>query len=392
MLLMFLSVTVGVGCGLASVVFLFLMGHVTAFREAHGAIVFLLPMAGLLLGTVTRRLGPAATGGTNLVIDTVTSSDSVLSPLMAPFVLIGTVVTHLFGGSAGREGTAVQMGASIGELIGARFKPGKVTRHHLLLAGVAGGFGAVFGTPLSGAVFAMEFITAGIIDLTVAAPALTAAYVGDQTARALGAEHSVFSAVSGLTLTLPLVAKWIVFAAAIAVLVATFIALTGVVQRVSKRLIPDAALRMCLAGVAVVVLWKVFDTPESLGLGLPLIEKALEGGHLPLSATSLKMVFTATTIGSGFVGGETTPLFCMGAALGNTLSAFLQLPTRLAAAVGLTSAFGAAAKTPLAVSIMAVELFGAQVFPHVALVATLAALLSAKWRLYSSQREVGASL
>jgi H+/Cl- antiporter ClcA len=391
MLLILLCVAVGLACGFAAVAFLWLLTKATAFREAHDAIVFLLPLAGLVLGNATYRRWSSPSGGTNGIIHSLASAGATHSPLVAPLALLGTIVTHLFGGSAGREGTAVQVGASISELIALKFRLDATSRRHLVLAGVAGGFGAVFGTPLSGAVFAMELMTVGVVDLTVAVPTLTAAYVGDHTARTLGAEHSVFPVVSGITLTPLAIAKWVVFAAAIALLVAGFITVAGAVKRLLTRTVSNPSLRTCLGGLAVVVMWKVLDTTEPLGLGLPLISRSLDNEQIPFSVTVLKLFFTATTVGSGFVGGETTPLFCMGATLGNTLSTALSLPARLAAAVGLASAFGAAAKTPLTVSIMAVELFGAEVFPHVALVATVSAAMSAPWRLYAAQGEAGAS-
>jgi H+/Cl- antiporter ClcA len=377
---------VGVVCGVASAVFLFLLEEATRFREAHPGWVYALPLAGGVLGVVYGRWGAPIRGGNNLVLDAVHEGDARVPLRMAPMVLVGTVLTHLFGGSAGREGTAVQMGGSLAEAVARRFRVGADTRRELLAAGIAGGFGSVFGTPVAGAVFGLEVVVVGRLGYEALLPALVASVVGDLVTRGLGIGHTVYPVPGVLPLTGWVLAKWLVFAVAVAGVAVVFVELTHGLKRVAERRVPWLPARMALGGVAVVGLWKLAGTDAYLGLGVPGILRAFEDPALPVSAFAWKLVFTAVTLGAGFLGGEVTPLFFIGAALGNVLARLLGLPVDLGAAVGLAALFAAAANTPLALSIMAVELLGASVLPHVAIVATVAYLLTGHRGIYPAQR------
>lgn len=377
------GVVVGVACGAASALFLWLLDVATSTREAHPQIVFALPVAGLVLGLVYERFGSSIKAGTSLVIDTIHDDGPEIPLRMAPMVLAGTVLTHLFGGSAGREGTAVQMGASLTDWLAHRLRLTGPLRRQLLAAGVAGGFGAVFGTPIAGTIFGLEFVVLGHIAYDALLPALIAAIVGDLTTRAFGIVHAVYPTVAPVGLNLPLIGKWLVFALAVTLTTIVFIELTHRIKARSARL--RLPLRMALGGLAVVALWQVVGTSDYLGLGVPMILRAFTELDYPQAAFALKLVFTAVTLGAGFLGGEVTPLFFIGAALGNTLAHVLGLPLDLAAGVGLAAVFGAAAKTPLALSVMAVELLGAGMFPHVLIVCVLAYLATGRRSIYPAQ-------
>ena len=377
---------VGVVCGAASALFLWLLERATAFRNAHELIVYALPVAGLVIGAIYERFGRCIKAGNNLVIDTIHDEGPELPLRMAPMVLVGTVLTHLFGGSAGREGTAVQMGASLTDWVSHRLRVGKHVRRQLLAAGVAGGFGSVFGTPIAGTVFGLEFVVLGRIEYDALVPALVAALVGDMTTRALGIVHTPYPAAPHVPLTLPLLAKWLVFAAAVALVTAGFIELLHFIKKRAEARVPRLPFRMFLGGLVVVGLWKIVRTSDYLGLGVPTIVRSFEDPALPPYAFALKLVFTALTLGAGFLGGEVTPLFFVGAALGNVLARLLGLPLELGAGVGLAAVFAAASNAPLALSIMALELLGASVFPHVVIVCVLAYLLSGRRSIYPAQR------
>jgi H+/Cl- antiporter ClcA len=377
---------VGVVCGSASALFLWLLEWATNFRTRHELIVYTLPFAGLLIGWVYDRFGRSIKGGNNLVIDTIHDDGPELPLRMAPMVLIGTVLTHFFGGSAGREGTAVQMGASLADWLSHRLRVSPDVRRQLLAAGVAGGFGSVFGTPIAGAVFGLEFIVLGRIEYRALGPALVASVVGHMTTTALGIVHTKYPVVAEVALSPLLLVKWLVFAAAVACLTTAFIELTRFIRQRAEGLLPNLSTRMALGGLAVVGLWQMVGTGDYLGLGVPTIVRAFSDPHLPVDAFAWKLLFTAVTLGAGFLGGEVTPLFFVGAAAGNALARLLDIPIELGAGVGLAAVFAASANAPLALSVMAVELLGAGILPHVAIVCVFAYLFSGHRSIYPSQR------
>jgi len=377
---------VGVLCGVASAAFLWLLDRATEFRTGHESIVFALPVAGLAMGWVYERLGKSIQAGNNLVIDTIHDNGPEIPLRMAPLVLLGTVLTHLFGGSAGREGTAVQMGASLTDWVSHRLRLGPAVRRQLLVAGVAGGFGSVFGTPVAGAIFGLEFCVLGRIEYRALVPALVASVVADMTTRALGIQHTQYPLVPELALTPLLLVKWLVFAAVVAGVTFVFIELIHWLKRRGEQHVARLPVRMFLGGLLVVGLWQLVGTSDYLGLGVPTIVRSFVDPNLPVSAFAWKLLFTALTLGAGFLGGEVTPLFFVGATLGSVLARVLGIPIALGAGVGMAAVFGAASNTPLALSVMAVELLGAAIFPHAAIVCALAYVLVGHRSIYSAQR------
>lgn len=381
-----LGTLVGVFCGAASALFLFLLGEVTEYRSGHEVIVYFLPVAGLAIGVLYARFGAPIKAGNNLVIDTIHDDGPEIPFRMLPMVLVGTVLTHVFGGSAGREGTAVQMGASMADYLSHRAKLNRELRIQLLAAGVAGGFGSVFGTPIAGAIFGLEFVVLGRIEYRALVPALVASVVGDMTTRALGIVHTVYPGVPHVEISPLLCLKWLVFALAIAVTSIAFIELTHFIKRQGERHVKMLGLRMAIGGAIVVLLWKVIGTSDYLGLGVPMIVRSFTDPGVPDWAFAMKLLFTAITLGAGFLGGEVTPLFFIGAALGGVLAPLLGIPRELGAGVGLAAVFASASNTPLALSIMAVELLGASVLPHVVVVCVVAYLVTGHRSIYPSQR------
>src|SRR5690606_30690785 len=208
------------------------------------------------------------------------------------------------------------------------------------------------------------------------------------TTRTLGIGHTHYPAAPPVPLTPMLLLKWLVFAAAVALVTAAFIELTHFIKKRGEQRIPRLPIRMFLGGLVVVVLWKLVGTSDYLGLGVPMIVRSFEDPNFPVYAFALKLLFTAITLGAGFLGGEVTPLFFVGAALGSVLARVLGIPIELGAGVGLAAVFAAASNTPLALSIMAMELLGAAVFPHVAIVCVLAYLLAGHRSIYPAQRLV----
>jgi H+/Cl- antiporter ClcA len=385
-----LAALVGVACGGAAWLFLTLLGAATAFRVAHEAVVFALPVVGLVAGAAYERFGGRARGGTPLVLATAREPGPWLPRRMAPLVLVGTVLTHLFGGSAGREGTAVQMGGGLADTLARALRVDASTRRALLFAGIAGGFGAVFGTPLAGAAFAFEATGARRepnrwLALSVAT-ALVAAFVGDRVAHACGVTHTAFPRVAAVAFSPLHLGRLALFAAAIAVVAALFVALLSAAKAQGERWLPSLPLRMAAGGAIVVALWRIADGGVYLGLSVPLAVRAFTDASLPETAFAWKTLFTVVTIGAGFVGGEVTPFFVVGATLGNVLARALVLPLDLGAGLGLAALFGSASRAPVALAIMGGELLGWSLFPHALIVGGAASALLGGRTLYPSAK------
>ena len=378
-----LGIVSGVLAGVSAWVFLEVLDRVTSFRVDHGWIVLLLPAAGLAIGLAYHFLGGRAGGGNALLIEQIHQPTEWVPKRMAPLVLVGTWVTHLFGGSAGREGTALQMSGSLSDAFARVVRLGEDDRRLLLITALGGGFGAVFGVPLAGAVFALEVQTIGRIRYEALVPALTASIVGDLVVRGLGYEHP---AKPQLTVSLDwwLAARVIVCGVAFGLAGALFVEATHAVKRLASRL-HWPPVRPVVGGVAVVCLAALFGD-EYLGLSLPLIDQALAGEHIALWVFALKILFTAVTIGSGFPGGEVTPLFVIGATLGAAMAGPLGLPVPLVAAIGLVAVFAGAANVPLACTIMGAELFGIAAGVPIAIGCVVAYVCSNHRGIYSSQR------
>lgn len=395
-----LAIVVGVLAGLASAIFLSLLDRATSLRLAHESLVYALPLAGLAIGAFYERFGKPIHGGTNLLLDAIASSrrqeeeaSGASAPVraqvplrMAPLVLVGTVLTHLFGGSAGREGTAVQMGGSLASAVASRFAPSARVHRHLLVAGIAGGFGAVFGTPIAGAIFGVEATRVGRPEIAALPPALVAAFVGDRVTRAIGIAHTHYPSSIEAPLTFAVIAKLVPIGLAMALATLAFVILTERLKALFAKALPRLPLRMLVAGIAIVVLWKVSGTSLYLGLGVPTILAAFSDPTLPASAFALKLLFTSITLSGGFLGGEVTPLFFVGATLGALLARLLDLPLALGASVGLAAVFGAASNAPLGLTVMVAELVGPAVLPHTLLVTLLAFLALGHRGIYPSQR------
>ncbi|HEX3771410.1 MAG TPA: chloride channel protein [Polyangiaceae bacterium] len=385
-----LGSAVGAACGVASGVFLLLLEWVTAIRNAHETVVYTLPLAGLAIGFVYDRWGKPIRGGNNLIIDTIHEDRAQVPLRMAPMVLAGTLLTHLFGGSAGREGTAIQMGGSLADALahglGRRINLPRSARRQLLVAGMAGGFGSVFGTPIAGTLFGLEVVVMGRMEYEALVPSLVSALVGDRVTRAMGVRHTPYPAAPLLLPTFLVLGKVVLMGAAMAAATTAFVELTHGLKRLFEARIPRLPLRMFAGGLAVVVLWKAIGTSDYLGLGVPTILRAFSDPALPSYVFAAKLVFTAVTLAAGFLGGEVTPLFFVGATLGSVLARVLDLPIAVGAGVGLAAVFGAAANTPIALSVMAVELLGANIFPYVVVGTVVAYLLSGHRGVYPSQR------
>jgi H+/Cl- antiporter ClcA/PII-like signaling protein len=397
-----LVVPVAILVGSASALFLTVLERATHLQWQYAWLLFLLPVAGILVGLLYHYLGRSVEGGNNLIMDQIHEPGGGVPMRMAPLVFIATVLTHLFGGSAGREGTAVQMGGSIASAYSRWFRISPENTRVLLMSGVAAGFGSVFGTPLTGAIFAMEVLMVGRIEYDALIPTLIASIVGDLACAAWGVKHAAYhiafaqpgGSVSPLFHLDPtLLGKAALAGAAFGLAGFLFSELAHGLQRGFKKLVPFAPCRPILGGVLVIALTYLIGTRDYLGLGVSAshpdgvsILTAFNPGGAHAWSWWWKLLFTAVTLASGFKGGEVTPLFFIGATLGNTLAVLLGGPVDLFAGLGFVAVFAGSTNTPLACTVMGAELFGAHYLVYFAVACFVAYFFSGHSGIYMSQR------
>lgn len=392
-----LALPVALLAGSASALFLWALDRVTELHWQNPWLLWGLPVGGVAVGSVYHYLGKGADKGNNLLMDEIHEPGGGVPARMAPLVLIGTLVTHLFGGSAGREGTAVQMGGSLAAMLARWFRVSGGNRRLMLMCGIAAGFGAVFGTPLTGAIFAMEVLLIGRVQYEALIPVLVASVLGDAVCSAWGIHHTAYhlDVPEGgrAVFDAALLGKVALAAVAFGLAAKGFAELTHGLQQGFARVVSWAPLRPALGAVWVIVFVYVLGSRDYLGLGVSappggqvsIMDSFHEGGATPLSWL-WKALFTAVTLGSGFKGGEVTPLFFIGATLGNVLGVLMHEPVALFAALGFIAVFAGAANTPLACTVMGIELFGAQHASYFALACFVSYFFSGHSGIYLSQR------
>lgn len=381
-----LGSVVGVAAGSASALFLWSLEWATRIRMANVHLIWWLPATGLLIGWVTSRYARDVVGGNNLILDELHQGGGRVPLKMAPFVLGGTLLTHLFGGSAGREGTAVQMSGSLADGIARLFRLSPDDRRILLTSGISGGFGSVFGTPLAGTVFGLEVTQVGGIKYESLVAAFAASVVGDLVTRAWGISHTVYPLLSHLELSVSLLWRVALLGVAAGLIGRLFSELEHGMKAAFKTAIPWEPLRPAIGGLIVVVAVFGFNALDYVGLGTPVILKSFSSGAIPYLAFFWKLILTAITLGAGFQGGEVTPLFFIGATLGSAVGHLLGVPVTLAAAVGFVAVFAGAANTPLASILIGAELFGGGGLLYLGLACFVSYVASGHAGIYSAQR------
>lgn len=391
-------VPMAVAVGSLCAAFLWSLDVATRARFDHPWLLFLLPAGGAAVGGLYHWMGRSVEGGNNLIVEQIHEPGGGVPLRMAPLIFLATVATHLFGGSAGREGTAVQLGGSLASSTANLFGLDADATRILLMAGIAAGFGAVFGTPLAGAVFALEVLTIGRVEYVALVPCLIAAVIGDWTCQIWGIHHPIYHIGYLLDPTAALLVKPLLLIKAALAGVAfglaglAFAEANHLLGGQLKKWVPFGPLRPAIGGVAVIALTYLLGTRGYLGLG---VWTAIPGDptiagffapHVDPWSWALKFLFTVVTLSAGFKGGEVTPLFFIGAALGNALAGLMNAPIDLFAGLGFVAVFAGAANTPLACTIMGIELFGAGYAVPVAIACFVAYLCSGHSGIYLSQR------
>jgi H+/Cl- antiporter ClcA len=376
---------VGLMTGSASAFFLYSLDYVTSLRMENPWLLFFLPLGGAVVSYLYFKFGKSSTKGNNLILEQIHGGTESVPLRMAPLVLIGTLITHLFGGSAGREGTAVQMGGSLSEWFGKLIRVTPADRKTLLICGISGGFGSIFGTPLAGTLFGLEVLAIGVISHQALLPAFVASLVGNLTATSLwGVSHLHYSIGDIPALSFMVILKVILASILFGLTSRLFSELTHSLKRWYSYFFRNPMIKSAVGGIIIIGLVYLLGTRDYLGLGLPLIEASFTGEVSPLAFLG-KILFTSLTLGAGFQGGEVTPLFAIGATLGNALSGWIGLYAPFLAALGFIAVFCGATNTPIACFIMGIELFGGEGAVYMFMACVISYLFSGHSGIYTSQ-------
>ena len=370
----------GVG-GVVGALFHLGVSYATEVRLAHPWVLYLLPAGGLVIAGLY-KLCKLEGKGTNAVIESVHFGKEV-PVLLVPLIFVSTVITHLCGGSAGREGAALQIGGGIGYRTGRLLHLGEKDLPLATLCGMSGVFSALFGTPLTATVFALEVISVGVLYYAGLVPCITAAMMGYLVSLWMGVPPTRFTvvmpALDGWTLLLVVVLA--ILCALVSIL---FCRGLHVTEHLAERLVKNSYLRAAAGGAVIIALTLLLGTTDYNGAGMDVISRALTG-EASGWAWLLKLLFTAVTIGCGFKGGEVVPSFFVGATFGCAAGALLGLPPGFAAAIGLVAVFCGAVNCPIASVVLSVELFGADAMLYFAIACAISYVLSGYCGLYSSQ-------
>lgn len=384
-----LCVLIGIFSGSASAFFLVSLEWVTQFREHNILIIWLLPMGGLAIGLLYHYYGKEVVKGNNLLLEEYESPKKTIPLKMAPLVLIGTLITHLFGGSAGREGTAVQMGGAIADQFTKLLKLNNFDRKTLIILGISAGFASVFGTPLAGALFALEVLYFSKINFKSIVFSFLVAYMAHFTVEFWQVKHThyhipVIPAMTTINL------MWIIIVGILFGLTAMlFSRTTHFWGRLFSKTINYPPLRPFVGGIILAFAIYFIGTTKYIGLGVPTIVDSFSNPNASYDFL-LKILFTGFTLGAGFKGGEVTPLFYIGAILGSALSIYVPLPIALLAGMGFVAVFSGATHTPIACTVMGMELFGIESGVFIGIACVVAYFSSGSIGIYHSQIVKGA--
>lgn len=380
-----ISVVIGLTVGVVGTVFGHGVAWATQVWNLYHWTVFLMPAAGLLIVWLYRACREEKNRGTDMVIEAVSANEEVTFAT-APLIFISTILSHCVSASLGREGAALQLGGSLGNLIGKVMKLDEKDKKVAVMCGMSAGFAALFGTPLAAAVFAMEVISIGVMYYAALVPCVFSAFLGAALSSRFGLRAETFSVGQ--------IPEFGLYGAALSILFGILCACVGIVLCISlhksghlyRKYLPNPFLRILAGSGIFILLTLIFSDRTYNGSGMALIERCFEGEAVPMYAFLLKILFTAVALGAGFKGGEIVPTLCVGAVFGCTAGTILHAPAGLCTAMGMACLFVSVTNCPVSTMFLAFEMFGFEAMPYYALAVGVCFTLSGYYGLYSSQK------
>lgn len=377
------STIVGLVVGGFSTLFAYCLRQVTDFRTMYPELIFLLPVAGVVIVFLYGVFQYKNDKGTNMVLSTI-HAETELPFKMAPLIFISTIITHLFGGSAGREGAALQLGGSIGNQLGRWFRFDEKDRRIVVMCGMSAAFAAIFGTPVAASIFAMEVVSVGVMYYAALVPCVFSALIASKVATDMGINPDLFTILHIPEFHFIPSVKVILLALCCAGLSVLFCMVLHSLGDLYRAKLKNPYVRIIFSGCVIVALTVIFHTTDYMGAGVPVIERAIKGEVRP-EAFFLKIVFTALTLEAGFKGGEIVPSFYVGATFGCLFGQLLGISPSLCAAVGMVSVFCGVTNCPITSMLIAFELFGYEAVPYFLIAISVSYLMSGYYGLYHDQ-------
>lgn len=378
------SILSGILIGGVGISFYYCMDFVTTKRIEHPWFIFFLPIGGVIIVFLYKLLHDEHDTGTNLVISAIHSNEKI--PLrMAPLIFISTLITHLFGGSAGREGAALQLGGSLGNSLGRLFKFNDKDKHIMIMCGMSASFSALFGTPMAAAIFSMEVVSVGIMHYSALLPCVISSLVAHELALFFKASGEVFSISDIPLVNIASSVKISLLAILSALVSVAFCIMLHKSEALYKKFFKNPYIRVVVGGGLIILLTLLVGNQTYNGAGMNVISKCIDGTVKP-EAFFLKMLFTAVTLGAGYKGGEIVPSFFIGAAFGCLFGNIIGFSPSMCTAIGMISVFCGVTNCPITSLLISFELFGYSAMPFFLLSIAFSYVLSGYYGLYRSQK------
>ncbi len=380
-----ISLILGSICGLVGAAFHHSIDYATNLREGNNFLIWLMPIGGVLIVFLYHSVGLHNEPGTNIIIQSV-RQQKVVPRILAPAIFLATAITHLVGGSSGREGAALQIGGSVATAIGRVMKIDKKDMSILIMCGMSAVFSALFGTPLAATIFSMEVISVGVFYYSALVPCLCSSLVAFFVAKLLGCHSIVYDVKEVMNINLTDLGLLVGLSLCIALVSIIFVLLMHHSYRLFHKGFCNPYIRVIVGSVILLVLVLIFGK-DYLGAGMGVVDKAIYDEVKPYDFI-LKAIFTAITIGCGFKGGEIVPTFFIGSTLGYTVSECLNIEPHIGAMLGLVGMFCCVINCPIASLILGIEIFGSVNIIPIAIVVAFCYVFSGYFSLYHAQKFV----